>query len=144
MKAKEKRWQTLEDEHLVATMVIILQASPNFLSKIAFSPPKMSQTSSSLPWPLSLSYGIYRSRVLGAILEQNNIKNVFSDETRRRRDLYMPKPVLSVRFSPAARIFTPAVGFPNFETFFFILTQSWSLKFVPNFSKIMILPEITL
>ena len=47
IKSKEKRRKTLEDELLAATMVEILQASPSFLSKIAFSPPSYSSLASS-------------------------------------------------------------------------------------------------
>ncbi|KAL5575072.1 hypothetical protein UlMin_016771 [Ulmus minor] len=46
-KSKEKRRKTLEDELLAATMVEILQASPSFLSKIAFSPPSCSSPATS-------------------------------------------------------------------------------------------------
>ena len=48
--------------------------NPSNFSKIVFSLPKMSQNSSSLSSPLSLSYNIYNSRVLGAKMSQMDPK----------------------------------------------------------------------
>ena len=94
-KSKEKRRKTLEDELLAATMVEILQASPSFLSKIAFSPPSCSSPASSpavSELPLLFSSSLFIDLGLkGVFLGWNDEILDLGSQISPRRDIFLEK-----------------------------------------------------